>query len=179
MEKVEAIMEAEKRRNRAILKVLIPITAIVVILAIVVGFIANTKGNRNTISANEFTEIAFHQKYQVTNIMTSDALEKKDLFKNALVTYLDEKNTVFFFEFKEKADAKSYFASVARKFKTEVKKSGSDNSDSINYENYCYYKANVDGKYMHVVRVKNTVLYANVDKSMADEVESLVRSIGY
>lgn len=178
MDREQAIMDAEKRRTKAILKFLIPVTAVVVILTVIVGFIANKAGNKNAITANEFIEIAYHQKLEVSDV--KDELNKdKDMFKSALIALLDEDDSVYFFKFKEKQDAKAYFASGARAFKSEVKEAGVDNSQQKEYENYCYYTATANGKYMHIIRVKNTVFYANVNEEQTENVKKLIKSIGY
>ena len=66
--------------------------------------------------------------------------------KSAYAVEHENGEFTYFLEFKKKGSAKSYFANVARKFKTEVNESGFDNSESKDYENYCYYTATVNGK---------------------------------
>ncbi len=178
MDREQAMMDAEKKRTNAMLKVLIPITAVVIVLTVIVGFFANKAGNKSTVTANEFIEIAYHQKLEVNDV--KDELNKdKEMFKTALIAMIDEDNSVYFLKFGEKQNAKSYFANAARGFKSEVKESGTDNSQQKEFENYCYYTATANGKYMYVTRVKNTVLYANVDEDKAEEVKKLIKSIGY
>ena len=171
------MLRAEKKRTRAILYVLIPITVIVVALAVIVGMMANKAGGKTAVTGAKFAEISEQQGYVAINV--TEELDSPGLFKSAYITKIDEDNSVFFLEFKEKKDAKSYFANAARKFKTEVKNAGADNSMQEDLENYCYYIAAVNGQYYHVVRVKDTVLYANVSENHSEIIKKIVSAIGY
>lgn len=177
MEQEKVILNAEKKRTRAMLKVLVPITIIVVALTIIAVILANKAGNKTSVTGSRFAEISQEQGFVAVNVI--EQLDSPGLFESAYITNLDDNNGIFFLEFKEKKDAKSYFANAARKFKVEVKEAGEDNSKQEDLENYCYYIATVNGQYMHVVRVKDTVLYAQVDEDHTKTVQKMVSEIGY
>lgn len=173
----QAMINAEKIRNRKILKVLIPITLIVIILAAIAVIMANKAGNKTPVSSSEFMESASQNGCAVASI--KEQLGKDEMFVSASAAQIDEDNAVHYFEFKRKADAKSYFAVVARGFKNDAKEANVSNAEEKELENYCYYSANVNGKYLRVVRVKNTVIWANVDDVHTTVVKKIIAAIGY
>ncbi len=169
--------EMIKAHNRKILWVLIPITVIVIILTIIVVIMVNKAGGKTPVSAEEFVKAA-----RKNNLLAQDVksgIEKTEVFEDAYIVKFDDNNAVYFFELDNKANAKSYFASVARDLKEKLKYAGTINKTEKNLENYSYYIATTDKKYMHVVRVKNTVVFADVDKAYKRTVEKLIKDIGY
>jgi len=173
----EAKIAADKRRTKKMLSVLIPATVIMIILAVLAGIYANKAGNKTAVSGDKFVNVITNAGFKVYDIMGE--LEEENIFKSAYAVEHENGDFTYFLEFKKKGNAKSYFASVARKFKTEVNEAGIDNSDSKDYENYCYYAATVNGKYLHIVRVKNTVIYAEVSEDNMNSVQTIVNKIKY
>ncbi len=169
-----AAIKAEKRRTKKMLMVLVPITVIVIALTILVGIMANKAGGKSPVSADKYAETSVNMGYET--------LKFDDEFENiekVFVTKFDEENNVFFFEFKNKDKAKLYFAAEAREMKRIVNEAGKECINSEELENYWCYEANVNGKYMHIIRVKDTVLYADVDEKYMDDIKKIVQAIGY
>ena len=179
MNREEYISKMEKRRNRAILKVLVPVTVLMVVLAIVVGFIAFNSGKLNPVSATKFLEAASNQNCKVYDVLTE--IDKKDLFNSAYLAKIDsdEKSAITFFDFKEKNSAKSYFASVARTYKTEASKENINSVSQKELPNYSFYSAECDEKYFYVVRVKDTVVSAQTDIENMNVVKKIIGEIDY
>lgn len=173
----QVLMDAEKLRTRKILKFLIPVTLIVVILAVIVVIIANKAGNKTPVSSKEFIESASVHGCAVADMKKQ--LGKDEMFISAHVAQICENNAVYYLEFKKKTDAKSYFAVVARNFKDDIQKGVATNVQEKDLENYCYYSANANGKYQYVVRVKNTVIWADVDDKHTPVVKKIIATIGY
>lgn len=173
----QALINAEKMRTRKILNFLVPVTVIVLILAVIVVIMANKAGNKKPISSKEFMESASQIGCAVDSI--KNQLERPELFKSASAAQIDETNVVHYLEFKNKMNAKSYFAAVARSFKNETKEVSEANAQQKDLENYCFYNSAANGKYYHVVRVQNTVIWANVDEIHKPVVKKIIAAIGY
>ena len=165
------------------LKVLIPATVIMIILAIVAGIFANKAGNKKPASSEDFqvaATTAVNGSYnENANIAVSvlSQLENKKMFKDVIVCPIDENNSVYFYAFKNKGDAKSFFAGNARKLKEATVNTIDDKQENL--ENYSYYKASADDRYVAIVRVNKTVLYADVKKEHKDKIETIIESLNY
>ena len=185
--KEQAMLAAEKKRTKKILAVLVPATIIMIILAIALGIYANKAGNKKAASAEDFKIAATtavngsfdEEKDGYAAISVMDQLENNDMFKDVLVCPIDEENSVYYYVFKKKGDAKSLFAGNARKIKELTKNVLPENIKQENLENYSFYTAQADGKYATIVRVGKTVLLANVEEKHADKVKDIVKILGY
>lgn len=175
MNKEQAIISAEKKRTRKMLKFLVPATVIMIIAAICMGIYVNSRGNKEPATADEFINAARNCEYMLYNVKE----EVPDSVASAIVAKKSDDNSVTFLEFKKDADAKSYAAGTARKYKGVAEEEGISNTKQVNYENYEYYTASSKGKYMHVVRVHNTVVFASGSEECGKDVEKIIASLGY
>lgn len=182
-----SLAESERKRTNKILKFLIPATVIMVVLAVAAGIYANKAGNKKPASAEEFQIAATNvindtfdeKKDGYAAISVVDQLENKDMFKDVLVCPVDENNSIYYYVFKNKGNAKSFFAGNARKMKEATKNALPENIKQENLENYSYYTASADGKYATIIRVGKTVFYAHVDDKHADKIKKIVEMLDY
>ena len=175
MNKEQVIISAEKKRNKKILKFLVPATIVMIILAAIMGIYVTSRGNKEPATADDFINAAYNCKYELYNVEE----EVPDSVASAIIAKKSDNNSVTFLEFKKDADAKSYAAGTARKYKSVAKKENISNIKQVNYENYEYYTASAKGKYMRVVRVKNTVVFASGSEECGNDVEKIIASLGY
>ncbi len=173
----EDIIKAEKDRTRKMMKVLIPITAVVIILAVIAGIIANKMGNKSVITVDDFIVITHTNGYELFDV--KEELENKDMFDRVLVAKKGDDNTVYFLIFKNAGDAKSFFAGTAKKYKAAASQAGVTEAIKTDYENYANYIVNANETYMHVARVRNTVVFSEVPEKHQPDIEKLIEEINY
>lgn len=185
MDKEQAIFSAEKKRTGKILMVLIPATVVMIILAVIAGVYANMLDNERkvetsdgfiiTATSDSFISAAKKSGYEE---IYNEKENMPKIVKSAIIAVKDD-DLIRFLEFKKTDDAKSFFALKAREFKEEAKKAGVTDAKERREENYTYYTASVESKYMHVVRVKNTVIFATAIEKNKANVENIIKELKY
>ena len=148
---------------------------------------SNKAGNKSPASAEDFNIAATtavrgnfddeSEGYATVSVL--DSLDNKKMFKDVIVCPIDESNSVYYYMFKNKGDAKSFFAGNARKLKEVTKDAVDDKISQENLENYSYYIASAGGRYVSIIRVNKTVFYANVEEIHTDKVQEIVKMLNY
>ena len=186
MNNEQAMLYAEKERTKKMLKFLIPVTIVMIILAIVVGIYANTAGNKKPASAETFNIAAttvikgsFDEEAGYATVSVLDQLDNKKMFSDVIVCPIDENNSIYYYVFNNKGNAKSFFSGNARKMKTAMKDALPDDIEQENLENYSFYTASANGRYATIIRVNKTVFYADVEEEHADKVKKIVNMLDY
>ena len=109
--------------------------------------------------------------YDVTKDLPSSAH-----IKNGSIGVSDDGWRIEYYIFEDEENAKSVYNDNKLVFSKEDKISV---DKYLNEENYNKYYAISDKYYMIVVRVKNSVVYAKVDKKYQTNIDNLISKMGY
>ena len=154
------------------------IKRILIVLTIMLSVVALTGCSKKTaITASEFNTIMGEKGYKISDI-TNSLSNVKVLNKAYLATDSDYRYQVEFYELKSEEDAKTMFDK--NKKNTEALKGNvSTKQLSVNTNNYDKYTVVTNGRYYVVIRVGNTMVYANNDATYEKEVKSIIDLLGY
>lgn len=135
-------------------------------------FILSGCGSKKPISLEEFTKKLTDKGYeitQITNINTNSInnliIAKKDDHQFEFCIAKDDDNAVYFYN-QNKTEFEKYKGSVTT-------------SSSKNIGNVSKYTLTSNGKYRVVSRIGNTVLFLESPIEYKDEIEKILKEIGY
>ena len=179
-------MNGTERNNKRALLILIPATVIMIVLAVVVGIYANKAGGKSPASLEEFkvaATSAVNGNYdaETEEGFVFDLKEQvgDDRFKEICMCRIDEGSNIFYYEFKNKGDAKSFFAGNARKLKKETVDAPAESITQEDLESYSYYSAQTEDRYVNIIRVNKTVLYVDVEPANKEKAEKVIKMLNY
>ena len=154
------------------------IKKILIIAVIMLSVVAFTGCSKKTaITASDFNKKMVDKGYKLSDI-TNSLSNVKVLNKAYLATDSDYRYQVEFYELKSEEDAKTMF----KKNKDNIEDSKGSvvkKQININTDNYNKYTVITNGKHYVVIRVGNTMVYANNDATYEKEVKSIIDLLGY
>ncbi len=127
-------------------------------------------------------------KESLTSETFQDALELKNFTivdettlvsdNNSIVSFLiathpQNAYTINFYVFNSESSAQAFYVSERERF------GGQGSYNELNVGNFSKYTQLSNGKYGVVSRVGSTVLYANIDAAYRNELNTLLKEIGY
>ncbi len=129
------------------------------------------------ITAEDFNKKMVEKGYKVSDT-TNNLSNVKVLKKSFLAIDSDYRYQIEFYELKSEEDAKTMF----KKNKDNIEDSKGSvvkKQISINTDNYDKYTVITNGKHYVVIRVGNTMIFANNDEMYEKEIKSIVDLLGY
>ncbi len=145
------------------------------LLCITVMLLVGCSTSKTVISTNQFIEKATSNGYT-----TKDAKDQFSSYDQILeATIIDKADNfkVEFYVLNSTDDAKSMYETNKEIF--EDSKEGTSTNTTTTIGNYADYTLVTGGKYKHLCRVDNTLLYVNVDTTYQEEVIKFIDSLGY
>ena len=131
--------------------------------------------NKNKLDPNDFVDLIEQNNYKTTNVIDNFTTYPK--IKNAFVAQNEDMTyQLEYYELETKEDAKLFFNS-----NKEIlgKLEGAKKSTDIEADKYQKYIQSTDTAYSLITRIDNTVIYANVKPEYKDEVNKIIKTLGY
>ena len=157
--------------------ILFVIIVIIVIIGIAVGtlfFVLNKE--KEPITKDQFSTKMQDMGFTITD--ASDQMADYSYVKSATLA-IDGNRTyqIEFYELSDETYATAFYNNNKSIF--ESTKSGASTESNINGKNYSKYTLTSNGKYMVVSRVANTVAFVNVSSDLKDNVNTILKELGY
>ena len=148
---------------------------LLVVLCFIMIFMVTGCGKKTVLSSDEFKAKASELGY--TSKAAKDQFAKEDYIKEVTLAINSKGFQAEFYVFADKNSAVSVFNTNKTKF--ENSKEGKSLESSSSMANYSAYSLVSGGKYMHICRVEDTMLYVDVEEQYKDEVQKLIKELGY
>ena len=150
-----------------------------IILVLVIGGIAlfsSLNKEKESMTASEFKTLMEGKGFVV-----SDATSQFSQYDYVEQVYVaapsDYSYKIEFYELSDETYATAFYNNNKSIF--ESTKSGASTESNINGKNYSKYTLTSNGKYMVVSRVANTVAFVNVSSDLKDNVNTILKELGY
>lgn len=129
--------------------------------------------DKKVIYADLFREKMEEKGYIVDDVTTTT---NEEAVIDALIAYEKDYNyKIEFIVFKSESIAKLNFASNRNYFQDTYEIEGKEES----YNNYSLFIQETDEKYNKLSRINDTMIYISVDKKYKNEVENIIKELGY
>ena len=157
--------------------IIIGIVAIIVVVLIAVGvlFIKLNK-EKPSIDAQTFKKTMEEKGYQLADAKSQfseyDYIEKVYLAADSNFSYQIE-----FYQLANNDYANQFYIKNMKKI--ESSKSSSSIETNVSMKNYSKYTLLSNGKYMVISVINNTAIYVNVDESHKEEINNILKDLGY
>lgn len=133
-------------------------------------------GNKTAITSEDFKQKMEEKQYSVDDLtaMFDDSFNMNKVY---VATNSDTTYQISFYELKD--------SDTAANFYEENKKDLEDNKgtgyvdSSVNLNNYSKYTLETNDEYKLLSKIDNTVIILNVKKNYKDEVNSIIKELGY
>ena len=150
-------------------KIVVALVSIVVLMCALCGCSAKT-----AIDAETFSKTMETENFTVTDV-TNDT-ETNGLATSVLIAANDNYQ-IEFYVLTDNDTGEGVFYNNQNLFDEEH--SAKTISSEVSSGNYNYYAFNADGNFHMIVRVDNTMLWCEADKTYKDEIVDLVKKLGY
>lgn len=157
--------------------IIIGIVAIIVVVLIAVSvlFIKLNK-EKPSIDAQTFKKTMEEKGYQLADAKSQfseyDYIEKVYLAADSNFSYQIE-----FYQLANNDYANQFYIKNMKKI--ESSKSSSSIETNVSMKNYSKYTLLSNGKYMVISVINNTAIYVNVDESHKEEINNILKDLGY
>ena len=132
--------------------------------------------SKKEITKEEFQKIMEKEEFSVVDV--KDQFKKYEYVKGAYIAVSpDATYQVEFYIFENNENANSFYKLNQEIFESQG--SGGNLSTSVNSNTYSKYSITTDSKYNYIARINNTVLYSTVDKKYKDNINKIVKKLGY
>lgn len=145
----------------------------IMILVLSVTALTGCGMGKEPITSEEFTEY-FSDDY----IMT----EKSDDFDDSIVVALNAESDdiiIAFLEFSDNDAARNSFDKVTNEFEMQKNSMNVKAFKNARTNSYGSYKLTTDSQYVALVRIENTILASVVSKEFKDDVNDIIKGLGY
>ncbi len=168
--------------------VMIAIIVAIVVLVVIAGIaiFINVNGGSNTdnnkdkqaISASEFKTLMEQKGYSILD--ATDQFKSYEKIKQVYVAMsTDYSYKIEFYEVEDDAYATSFYNTNRYTFRTSKSDSDEETENNGEIENYSKYTLTSDTNYKLVTRINNTIIYADVNIDDKDNVENVLKELGY
>ena len=145
------------------------------ILCFLMIFMLTGCKDKIALSAEEFKSKVENNGYTAYDV--TDQYSEYEYIKTGMVALNSSNYQIEFYVLDNESNAKRMFDDNKSKF--ESSQSGVSSHSEASLKNYSTYTLNSNGKYMHLCRVDNTLLYVDIDETYKDQVKDLVNKLGY
>lgn len=146
------------------------------VLVVAMMFTLSGCGDKTALTVEGFTQQAQDQGCTVSDATAQFASEA--VIESATIAKHADGWQVEFYVLTDEAAAVNMFDYNKSTFE-ESKGSSASAEASTNMGNNASYSLTIDGNYMFVCRVDNTVVYVSEDSAHKDAVKSLIKAMGY
>lgn len=130
---------------------------------------------KTAITTGTFNEIVGKSGYTSVDVTNQFASEQQ--VKEATVALHSDGYQIEFYVLDTESDAVNMFNKNKDNFENGI--TGTSSKSETNMGNYNTYTLNNNGKYSHLCRVDNTLLYVNVNEQYKDAVKKVIDELGY
>lgn len=131
--------------------------------------------NKNKLEPNDFVDLVEQNNYKTTNVIDNFTTYPK--IKNAFVAQNEDMTyQLEYYELETNEDAKLFFNSNKEIL---AKLEGAKATANIETDKYQKYIQSTEKAYSLISRIDNTVIYANVKIEYKDEVNKIIKTLGY
>lgn len=135
-------------------------------------FLAGCGDTKEALNSESFQEALKLKSFTIVD-ETYSVSDKEAIVAYYVATHPQDTYDLNFYVFKDESAALAFYASERDRF------GGQGSYNELNVGNFSKYTQICNGKYGIVSRVGSTVLYANVDSLYRNEVNTLLKEIGY
>ena len=132
-------------------------------------------GSKTALEPNDFVDLVEQKDYQTTNVIDqfSDYSQIKSAFiaQNKKMTYQIE-----YYELDTEENAKTFYTGNKDIFKGLSNKKSNTEVDLKNYQKYTQ---STDNTYSLISRIDNTIIYVNAKIEYKDEINKIIKTLGY
>ncbi len=149
----------------------------IIIIVGILSLICITTGctNKKTMKTEKFIKIV--KRYDLKPLDIIGQYENSKIMKKATVAESEDYWQIEFYELINKKEAENLYETQKKKY--TVNKKSSKVYDEKEKRNYEEFTIEDNQKYMHVCRIKNTILYVKVSPEYKDIVKPIIEEIGY
>lgn len=166
-------------KHKGLIITLIVVVVLAVIAAVIGGaiFLVNLINN----AKDPITSAKFESTMEKMDFVIYDAgqqYEEYDYIEEAIIAVEeDEDFQIEFYVLEDDDSAVSFYNNNVKIFKNSA--SSVKASSTVNFKNGATFKLTSNGKYKMITRVENTVVYVDVDSEYKDDVEEIIKKLGY
>lgn len=130
---------------------------------------------KETLEPNQF-KIQIEKKGFIVVDQTSAVIHlNADLNYSYIATTPDERYAIEYYSFNGESGAQAFYAQKH----ADITATGGQVSTELNQGNYQKYTLNHNGKYTIISRISNTVVFVHADKNYMEEINIIVKDVGY
>ena len=156
--------------------VMIIIAILLLIIVIVAAVFFNLNKEKKSITASDFYNIMKDKGYIVSN--ANEQFSEYNYIKQVyLAADKDYKYQIEFYEISDNTNAVNFYEN--NKLIFESSKGDSSSYTDVSFKNYSKYTLSTDGKYKVLSRVNNTVIYLDVKNEYKNDVNKIIKELGY
>ena len=145
-----------------------------VLIILFMGIILTGCGSHKVYSIESFNNIIKNEKMAVYN--PTKQLPSSAHIKEGSIGLNDNKWRIEYYIFDDEENAKKIYDDNQTLFAAS---DGINQQYKVNQEHYSKYYAITNKEYMFVSRVKNSVLFAKIDKQYQSDIERIINKMGY
>lgn len=145
----------------------------------IIGFIClflTTGCGKTAIEAEDFKVTMDGKGFKLVDA-TSQFVKQEYVKKVYVAMSSDSTYQIEFYEFAEDSDGKTFFETNKKDF--EDGKSNNYSQNNINIGKYNKYTLTSGDKYQVVSRIGNTAIFVNTDKKYKDDINDIIKELGY
>lgn len=166
-------------KKSVIITIVIAVIIVVLLTGCVIGglFLKNIiNKEKDPITVEEFKSTMQNKGYTI--IDAKNQFANYDYIQNAYIAMSGDKQyQIEFYKISDENYANNFYENNKSKF--ESSESSSNSTTNIKMKNYAKYTLQANGEYMVVSRIKDTVIYIKVDVSYKEQVQDVLKEIGY
>lgn len=130
---------------------------------------------KETLEPNQFKTQIEKKGFIVVDQTSAVIHLNADLIYSYIATTPDERYAVEYYSFNGESGAQAFYAQKH----ADITATGGQVSSELNQGNYQKYTLNHNGKYTVISRISNTVVFVHADKNYMEEINIVVKDIGY
>ncbi len=158
--------------------IIITVTICVVIILIALFIARFISINKDKIAISAYD---FQNNMESKGYIINDASEQFEDYNNIKQVYLaikeDYSYQIEFYEFSDAENAQDFFEYNKSIFESSKGSSSAEKSTAL--KNYSKYTLSTSGEYKVLSRIDNTVVYINVDAEYKNEINDVLKELGY
>ncbi len=160
------------------ISLIVLIVAIIIIVAVfgVIKFVKSVD-SKEAISVEKFKSVMEGKEFLVLDAKQSQFASVNYIKSANIAAKKDRSYQLEFYELTSDSDAISFYNNNLNIFKSYYTNGSSE--ANVNTKNTSKYTLNTSDKYRVLSRIGNTVLYVSVDAKYKDDVNSIIKDLGY
>lgn len=130
---------------------------------------------KETLEPNQFKTQIEKKGFIVVDQTSAVIHLNADLNYSYIATTPDERYAIEYYSFNGESGAQAFYAQKH----ADITATGGQVSTELNQGNYQKYTLNHNGKYTIISRISNTVVFVHADKNYMEEINIIVKDVGY